>query len=153
MFKGGGFMPMNARVNGGRLWDRIMEMGKIGETPRGGSRRLALTHEDKLGRDLFVKWCKELGCEIQIDRLGNIFATRPGRESAKLPVSTGSHLDTQPHGGKFDGIYGVLAGVEVLEVLNENNIETLAPIQVCVWTNEEGARFSPPMIASGVYAG
>lgn len=146
-------MQKTVVVNQERLWSRLMEMAKIGATPLGGSCRLALTEEDRQGRDLFIEWSKELGCDIKIDRMGNIFAIRPGKDPKRLPVSCGSHLDTQPHGGKFDGVYGVLAGLEVFATLNENNIETASPLQVCVWTNEEGSRFSPPMISSGVYGG
>lgn len=141
------------RINQDRLWQRLMSMAKIGATPAGGSCRVALTEEDRQGRDLFIKWCRELGCEIRIDRMGNIFAQRPGNEAHRLPIACGSHLDTQPHGGKFDGVYGVLAGVEIFETLNEQGIETAAPLEICVWTNEEGSRFSPPMISSGVFAG
>ncbi|MGU9958188.1 MAG: Zn-dependent hydrolase [Arenicellales bacterium WSBS_2016_MAG_OTU3] len=143
------------RINGERLWQSIMDMAKIGPGAHGGSRRLALTDEDKQGRDLFVSWCTDAGCEINIDQMGNIFARRHGKTGdAKTPsVATGSHLDTQPHGGRFDGIYGVLAGLEVVRTLNDNNIETHLPVEVIVWTNEEGSRFAPAMIASGVYAG
>lgn len=130
-----------------------MEIAKIGATAKGGSCRLALTDEDKAGRDLFVRWCEEAGCKIVIDRMGNIFAQRPGIDNDLPPIAMGSHLDTQPHGGKFDGIYGVLAGLEVIRTLNDHKIETKAPIEVIVWTNEEGSRFAPAMIASGVYAG
>ena len=144
---------MNAlRVNRERLWDSLMQMAEIGATENGGSCRLALSDEDKLGRDLFIDWCKEAGCSIEIDRMGNIFATRAGR-SNQLPVATGSHLDTQPHGGRFDGVYGVLAGLEVIRSLNDHHVETEAAIEVIVWTNEEGCRFAPAMVASGVYAG
>lgn len=141
------------RTNGSRLWDSIMEMAKIGATAKGGSCRLALTDEDKAGRDLFVRWCEEAGCKILVDRMGNIFAQRPGLNNDLPPIAMGSHLDTQPHGGKFDGIYGVLSGLEVIRSLNEHQVETKAPVEVIVWTNEEGARFAPAMISSGVYAG
>lgn len=144
---------MKPKINTERLWSRMMRMAEIGATEKGGSNRVALTPEDKQGRDLFVQWCKELGCKIQIDNMGNIFAIRPGQDNSLLPISCGSHLDTQPRGGKFDGVYGVLAGVEIFECLNENDIQTRAPLQICVWTNEEGARFPPPMLSSGVYAG
>ncbi len=141
------------RVNGQRLWDSIMSMAEIGPGEHGGSCRLALTDEDKLGRDLFINWCEDIGCTIEIDDMGNIFARRAGRNNDLSPVVAGSHLDTQPHGGKFDGIYGVLAALEALRTLNDNRIETEAPVEIVVWTNEEGSRFAPAMIASGVYAG
>ncbi|RMF07415.1 MAG: Zn-dependent hydrolase [Alphaproteobacteria bacterium] len=140
-------------VNERRLWDSLMTMGEIGALPHGGCRRLALSPEDKAGRDLFVRWCREAGCEITIDAIGNIYARRPGRNPSLPAAATGSHLDTQPHGGKFDGIYGVLAGLEVVRTLNDHQIETEAPIDVIVWTNEEAARFSPPLTGSGVYSG
>lgn len=143
----------NIRVNQDRLWDSLMEMAKIGATPKGGCARLALTDLDKQGRDLFIRWCNEAGCSISIDRMGNIFARRPGRNNSLPPVVTGSHLDTQPTGGKFDGVYGVLAGLEVIRTLNDHNFETEAPLEVSVWTNEEGSRFAPAMVASGVFAG
>lgn len=143
----------NARVNGQRLWDSLMAMAKIGELPNGGCCRLALSEEDKAGRDLFLQWCKAQGCTSTTDDMGNLFVRRAGRDNTLAPVVFGSHLDTQPHGGKFDGIYGVLAGLEVIRTLNENAIETTAPLEIVVWMNEEGARFAPAMIASGVYAG
>ncbi|GAA5524199.1 N-carbamoyl-L-amino-acid hydrolase [Microbulbifer aestuariivivens] len=140
------------RVDGARLWESLMEMAQIGATPAGGCNRQALTDEDRQGRDLFARWCGEIGCEIRMDKMGNIFARRAGSEELP-PVMTGSHLDTQPTGGKFDGVYGVLAGLEVLRTLEQNQIKTRAPLEVVVWTNEEGARFSPAMIGSGVWAG
>lgn len=143
----------NIQVNRERLWDSLMEMAKIGATAKGGSKRLALTDLDKQGRDLFVRWCKEAGCTVTVDRMGNIFARRPGRRDDLPPVVTGSHLDTQPTGGKFDGVYGVLAGLEVIRTLNDLGYKTDAPLEVSVWTNEEGARFAPAMVASGVFAG
>jgi N-carbamoyl-L-amino-acid hydrolase len=144
---------LNNKINGQRLWDSLMEMGKIGGTPKGGVCRLALTDLDKEGRDLFVGWCKEAGCTVRIDTMGNIFARRAGKDNSLPPVVMGSHLDTQPTGGKFDGIYGVLSGLEVIRSLNDHNMETLAPIEASVWTNEEGSRFPPAMVASGVFAG
>jgi N-carbamoyl-L-amino-acid hydrolase len=141
------------KVNGQRLWDSLMEMAKIGATEKGGVCRLALTDLDKEGRDLFVSWCEEAGCTVKVDKMGNIFARRAGKDNNLPPVVMGSHLDTQPTGGKFDGIYGVLAGLEVIRTLNDNNVETLAPIEASVWTNEEGSRFPPAMVASGVFAG
>ncbi len=143
----------NLSVDGARLWDCLMEMAKIGATPKGGSRRLALSNLDREGRDLFVRWCREAGCAIRVDRMGNIFARRPGRDDGLPPVMMGSHLDTQPSGGRFDGVYGVLAGLEVVRTLNDHGYETDAPVELSVWTNEEGARFAPSMIGSGVFAG
>ena len=130
-----------------------MEMGKIGGLPNGGCCRLALTDEDKAGRDLFVTWCRESGCEVDIDQVGNIFARRPGTSPELPAVATGSHLDTQPHGGKFDGVFGVLAGLEVIRSLDDARVQTRAPIDVIVWTNEEGARFSPPLAGSATFVG
>ena len=143
----------NPRIDQQRLWQSLMAMAEIGATEKGGSRRLALTDLDKQGRDLFVGWCKEAGCSVTVDRMGNIFARRPGRRPDLPPVVTGSHLDTQPTGGKFDGVFGVLAGLEVIRTLNDLGYETDAPIEVSVWTNEEGSRFAPAMLASGVFAG
>ena len=143
----------NLRIDGGRLWQSLMDMAQIGATDKGGVCRLALTDLDKQGRDLFVRWCEEAGCTIAVDNMGNIFAQRPGRNPNAPPVVTGSHLDSQPTGGKYDGAYGVLAGLEVLRTLNDLDIETEAPVEVAVWTNEEGSRFPPAMIASGVFAG
>lgn len=143
----------NLQIDGNRLWASLMEMAKVGATPKGGCARLALTDLDREGRDLFVRWCREAGCSISIDRMGNIFARRSGRDNDLPPVVTGSHLDTQPTGGKFDGVYGVLAGLEVIRSLNDMKLETQAPIEVAVWTNEEGSRFAPAMVASGVFAG
>lgn len=140
-------------VNGQRLWDSLMEMGRHGATPKGGVCRLALTDEDKAGRDLFVQWCRDAGCTISVDGMGNIFARRAGRNNDLPPVVTGSHLDSQPTGGKFDGAYGVLAGLEVIRTLNDAGRQTEAPIEVSVWTNEEGSRFPPAMVGSGVFAG
>ena len=141
------------RIDGDRLWASLMEMARIGATPKGGVCRLALTDLDRDARDLFVRWCREAGCTIRGDRIGNVFARRPGRNDALAPVGTGSHLDSQPTGGRFDGVYGVLAGLEVIRTLNDRGITTERPIEASVWTNEEGSRFAPAMIASGVYAG
>lgn len=146
-------MSQNQKINSDRLWASLMEMAKIGATEKGGCARLALTDLDKEGRDLFIKWCEEAGCTVSVDQIGNIFARRPGRNNDLPPVGTGSHLDTQPTGGKFDGVFGVLAGLEVLRSLNDYNIETEAPIEVSVWTNEEGSRFPPAMMGSGVVSG
>lgn len=145
--------PGNLRIDGNRLWQSLMAMAEIGATPAGGVRRLALSDEDKAGRDLFKRWCEELGCEVRVDTMGNIFARRAGLSDAVPPIMTGSHLDTVPTGGKFDGALGVLAGLEVLRTLHDLNYQTYAPIEVAVWTNEEGSRFSPAMVASGVFAG
>ncbi|OQX35635.1 MAG: Zn-dependent hydrolase [Oceanospirillales bacterium LUC14_002_19_P2] len=141
------------RINGQRLWQSLMIMAEIGATTGGGCNRQALTHEDKLGRDLFKRWCEDAGCSVTVDEMGNIFARREGRHDTLPPVITGSHLDTQPTGGKFDGVYGVLAGLEVMRTLQEQDMRTDAPLEVVVWTNEEGARFSPAMIGSGVWSG
>jgi beta-ureidopropionase / N-carbamoyl-L-amino-acid hydrolase len=141
------------RVNGARLWDSLERMAQIGATAKGGVCRLALTELDREGRDLFVQWAREAGCTIRVDRMGNIFARRAGRNPDAAPVLTGSHADTQPTGGRYDGIYGVLGGLEVVRALNDAGIETDHPLEVVIWTNEEGSRFAPAMIASGVYAG
>jgi len=143
----------NLRIDGDRLWSSLMEMAQIGATEKGGVCRIALTDLDRQGRDLFVHWCRAVGCEIRIDQVGNIFARRPGRDPHRPAIMTGSHLDTQPTGGKFDGAYGVLAGLEVLRTLHDAGYETEAPIEVAVWTNEEGCRFAPAMVASGVFGG
>lgn len=141
------------RVDPDRLWRSLMDMGRIGALPFGGCRRLALSAEDREARDLFVKWCREAGCAVSFDAIGNIFACRAGTKTGLPAVATGSHLDTQPHGGKFDGVYGVLAGLEVIRTLNDAGIATCAPIAVAVWTNEEGARFPPPLTGSSSFAG
>jgi len=141
------------RINGERLWHSLMTLAQIGATPKGGVARLALTDLDRQGRDLVVHWARELGLQVTVDRIGNIFMRRPGRNPALAPVMTGSHIDTQPTGGKFDGNYGVLAGLEVIRTLNDHGIETEAPLEVVVWTNEEGSRFVPVMMGSGVFAG
>jgi len=143
----------NLRVDGQRLWDSIMSMAEVGPGEKGGSCRLALTDEDRQGRDLFIKWCEAEGLSITIDDMGNIFARRAGTDNELPPVCAGSHLDTQPHGGKFDGVYGVLAALEVVRTLNRNHIATRLPVEIVMWTNEEGSRFAPAMIASGVFAG
>jgi len=143
----------NLRVDGERLWDSLAEMAKIGATEKGGCCRLALTDLDRQGRDLFVSWCQQAGCTIKVDRMGNIFARRAGRNNDLAPIVTGSHLDTQPTGGRFDGVYGVLAGLEVVRSLNDLGYETERPVEVAVWTNEEGSRFPPAMVASGVFSG
>ncbi|WP_428240232.1 Zn-dependent hydrolase [Gynuella sp.] len=141
------------KVNGDRLWDSLMEMAKIGATEKGGCRRLALTDLDKQGRELYIKWAEEAGCTVKIDQIGNIMATRPGEDPNLAPVGTGSHLDTQPSGGKFDGVFGVLSGLEVVRRMNDLGIKTRHPIEISVWTNEEGSRFAPAMMGSGVVSG
>ncbi len=146
-------MNTNLRIDRDRLWQSLMTMAAIGGTEKGGVCRIALTDLDRQGRDLFVRWCREAGCSVEVDRMGNIFARRPGRNPTLPAVGTGSHLDTQPTGGKFDGAYGVMAGLEVIRTLNDHGIETEAPVEVVVWTNEEGSRFAPAMVASGVFAG
>ena len=140
-------------INRDRLWQSLMDLAQLGATAKGGVCRLALTDLDRQARDLFVQWCEAAGCSISVDAIGNIFARRPGRNPALPPVMTGSHIDTQPTGGKFDGCYGVMAGLEVIRTLNDLQIETQAPIEVVVWTNEEGSRFPPCMMGSGVFAG
>ena len=140
------------RVNGSRLWDSLMELAQIGATPKGGVCRLTLTDLDRQGRDLVTRWAREAGMTVTIDKIGNGFMRRPGRDNSLPPVMTGSHIDTQPTGGKFDGNYGVLAGLEVVRTLNDHGIETEAPIEVAFWTNEEGSRFVPVMMGSGVFA-
>lgn len=140
-------------INGDRLWDSLMTLAQIGATDKGGVCRLALTDLDRQGRELFVRWTREAGCTIRVDAIGNIFARRAGTDPERPAVATGSHIDTQPTGGKFDGNYGVLAGLEVLRTLNDAGVRTVAPLEVCVWTNEEGSRFVPVMMGSGVYAG
>jgi len=141
------------RIDGNRLWASLMELARIGATPKGGVKRLALTDLDRQGRDLVVGWGRDAGLAITIDQIGNIFMRREGRNPALAPIVTGSHIDTQPTGGKFDGNYGVLAGLEVVHTLNALNISTEAPIEVAIWTNEEGSRFVPVMMGSGVFCG
>ena len=141
------------RVDGTRLWDALHSLAEIGATPAGGVARVALTDEDRAGRDQFVSWVKELGCAVHVDQMGNLFARRNGADPQRAPVVIGSHLDSQPTGGKYDGAYGVIVGLEVLRVLHDHEVSTAAPVEVVSWTNEEGARFPPAMIGSGVYAG
>ena len=140
------------RINGQRLWDSLMALAQIGATPKGGVCRLTLTDLDKQGRDLVSRWAIDAGMTVTIDKIGNGFMRRPGRDNSLPPVMTGSHIDTQPTGGKFDGNYGVLAGIEVVRTLNDAGVTTLAPIEVAWWTNEEGSRFVPVMMGSGVFA-
>ena len=140
------------KVDGERLWQSLMDLARIGATPKGGVKRLTLTDLDRQGRDTFVQWAKAAGMTVRVDAIGNIFARRAGVDDSLPPVMTGSHLDTQPSGGKFDGAYGVMAGLEVVRRLNDLGIRTRAPIEVAVWTNEEGSRFVPTMMGSGVFA-
>lgn len=141
------------RVNGKRLRASLEEMARIGGTPGGGVTRLALSDEDKQARDLFVGWLKEMDLEITVDEMGNIFGRRPGKNNDLSPVVTGSHIDSQPKGGRFDGILGVMGALEVMRTLHENKVQTERPVVIVDWTNEEGSRFSPAMVASGVWAG
>jgi len=141
------------RVDGKRLRSTLEEMAKIGATPGGGVQRLTLTDEDKQARDLFVKWLREINCEVTVDEMGNIFGRRAGKNNELAPVMSGSHIDSQPKGGRFDGILGVMGPLEVLRTLHENDIETERPMVIVDWTNEEGSRFAPAMVASGVWAG
>ena len=141
------------RINGQRLWDSLMRLAAIGATPKGGVCRLALTELDRQGRDFFVAQARAAGCTVRIDAVGNLFARRAGLDDTLPAIVTGSHIDTQPTGGKFDGNYGVLAGLEVVRTLNDAQIRTQAPIEVAVWTNEEGSRFVPVMMGSGAFIG
>ncbi len=143
----------NIAIDGDRMWATIMETAHIGATPKGGICRLTLTDLDRQVRDWFRASCEAAGCTVAVDDMGNIFARRPGRDPSLPPIAIGSHLDTQPTGGKYDGIIGVLAGLEVLRSLNDQGYETNAPIEVIDWTNEEGSRFAPAMLSSGVFAG
>jgi N-carbamoyl-L-amino-acid hydrolase len=136
-----------------RLWQMHLDMARFGALTDGGCGRLALTDFDRQARDLFVQWCRDAGCRVTVDRAGNLFARRDGADNAHAPVACGSHLDTQPHGGRFDGISGVLCGVEVLRTLAEQRVTTRAPLEVIVWTNEEGVRFSPGLLGSSAFAG
>ncbi len=140
-------------INQQRLWQRLTDMARIGATPAGGCNRQALSDEDSAGRALFESWCRAAGCEIRRDAIGNVFARRAGTKGSLAPVMSGSHLDTQPTGGKFDGVYGVLAALEVIETLNDNHTDTEHPIDVVVWTNEEGSRFDCAMMGSAVWQG
>ncbi|KUE90627.1 Zn-dependent hydrolase [Cupriavidus necator] len=145
---------MNAiTINGERLSQALMDLARIGATPRGGNARLALTALDGQARDLVTGWMRDAGLAVRIDRVGNIFGRRAGRNDALAPVMTGSHIDTQTTGGKFDGCYGVMAGLEVMRTLNQHGVTTEAPLELAIWTNEEGARFVPVMMGSGVFAG
>jgi len=143
----------NLRIDPDRLWDSLMEMAQIGPGIAGGNNRQTLTDADSEGRHLFARWCAAAGMTMAVDEMGTMFATRPGTDPDALPVYVGSHLDTQPTGGKYDGVLGVLAGLELVRTLNDLNIRTRHPIVVTNWTNEEGTRFAPAMLASGVFAG
>jgi N-carbamoyl-L-amino-acid hydrolase len=143
----------NIRVNSARLWDSLEEMALIGPGVAGGCNRQTLTDADGEGRHLFQRWCEAAGMTMGVDTMGNMFATRPGTDPAALPVYMGSHLDTQPTGGKYDGVLGVLGALEVVRSMNDLGIKTKHPVVVTNWTNEEGARFAPAMLASGVFAG
>ncbi|NTG51701.1 M20 family metallo-hydrolase [Agrobacterium rhizogenes] len=143
----------NLRIDGDRLWDSIHETAVFGGTPDGGVKRLTLSQEDRTVREWFKSQCEELGCRVSVDEVGNMFALRPGLDDGLLPVAIGSHLDTQPTGGKFDGILGVLSGLEAIRVLHDADYHTRHPLMLVNWTNEEGARFAPAMLGSGVHAG
>jgi len=144
---------MKPNINAERLWSSLMELAKVGATPKGGVRRVTLTPADREGRELFARWCREAGLELRVDAIGNLFARRKGADDAAPPVVMGSHLDTQPNGGRFDGAYGVMAGLEVVRALNDAKVTTRAPLEVASWTNEEGSRFVPTMMGSGVFTG
>ncbi len=143
----------NLTINPQRLWDSLMETARIGGTPKGGVCRLTLTDLDREVRDWFRAQCEALGCTVTVDQVGNMFAVRPGRRDDLAPIAIGSHLDTQPTGGKFDGILGVMGGLEVMRSLHDLGYETNAPLMLVNWTNEEGSRFAPAMLGSGVHAG
>ena len=143
----------DVHTDSNRLWSRLMDMAAVGATPAGGSNRQALSDDDKAGRELFIGWAQQAGCSIELDGVGNLFARRPGADPDASPVVLGSHLDTQPTGGRFDGVYGVLGGLEVIEALNDHEVQTRAPVEVAVWTNEEGSRFAVSMMGSSVWAG
>ena len=146
-------MHTNQRIDGQRLWSTLMAMAEIGATPKGGVKRLTLTELDRQGRDRFAAWCRELGLALRVDEIGNMFARREGRDPARPPVLMGSHLDSQPSGGKFDGALGVIAGLEVMRSLNDLGITTEAPIELVNWTDEEGSRFGHSLMGSGTWAG
>ena len=146
-------MATNLRIDEARLWSTLTDTAEFGKTAKGGVRRLALSDEDRKVRDWLKAACAELGLALTVDRMGNMFAVRPGRDNSRPPIAFGSHLDTQPAGGKFDGILGVLAGLEVMRTLNDAGYETEAPFCLVNWTNEEGARFAPAMMSSGVWSG
>ncbi len=144
---------LGLRVDGARLRRSLEAMAELGATPGGGMHRLALSDDDRRARDLLVSWLEELGARVEVDEMGDIFGRRPGRDAALPPVITGSHLDTQPRGGRFDGVLGVMGALEVLRTLDDHGVETLRSVELVDWTNEEGSRFAPAMLASGVWAG
>jgi len=146
-------MQSNHRIDEARLWSALMEMAEIGATPKGGVKRLTLTEVDRAGRDRFRTWCESLGLSVRVDAIGNMFARREGRVPTRPPVLMGSHLDSQPSGGKFDGALGVIAGLEVMRTLHDLNIQTEAPIELVNWTDEEGSRFGHSLMGSGTWAG
>src|SRR5262249_41126104 len=139
---GESMMPAQATVSSERLWESLMAMAEVGRTPAGGVRRLALSDEDRRARDLFVRWLRDAGCEVRVDDLGNIYGRRAGEEPTAAPVVCGSHLDTVPTGGRFDGALGVLGALEVVRAMNDAALVTRRPVEVVCWTNEEGARFA-----------
>ena len=143
----------NHPIDEKRLWDSLMAMAQFGATPKGGVRRLTLTDVDRQGRDAFRAHCEAAGLTVRVDEIGNMFARRPGRDPNRLPVLFGSHLDSQPSGGKFDGALGVIAGLEVMRSLNDHGIVTEAPVELVNWTDEEGSRFGHSLMGSGVWAG
>ncbi len=146
-------MTAPATIDGERLWSSLMTLARIGATPKGGVRRITLTAADREGRELFARWCREAELDVRVDAIGHMVARRRGTDGAAAPVVMGSHLDTQPNGGKFDGAYGVMAGLEVIRALNQAGVRTRAPLEVACWTNEEGSRFVPTMMGSGVFTG
>jgi N-carbamoyl-L-amino-acid hydrolase len=143
----------NQRIDGARLWDTLLKIAEIGGTPKGGVKRITLTETDKRGRKQFSDWCEAIGLKLRFDSMGNMFARREGRDPTRPPVLFGSHLDSQPTGGKFDGALGVIAGLEVMRTLNDLGIVTEAPLELVNWTDEEGTRFGRAMMGSGVWAG
>jgi N-carbamoyl-L-amino-acid hydrolase len=146
-------MPGNARIDGRRLWDSLMAMAEIGATPKGGVRRITLTDVDRAGRDRFTEWCQAAGLTVTVDQIGNMFARREGKNPKAAPVLMGSHLDSQPSGGKFDGALGVIAGLEAMRTFNDLGITTERPVVLVNWTDEEGTRFGRSLMGSGVWAG
>jgi N-carbamoyl-L-amino-acid hydrolase len=153
MARCGDLALQNLQINPKRLWETLMQSARIGGTPKGGICRLTLTDLDRQVRDWFKAQCEALGCTVTVDEVGNMFARRPGKNNDLPPIAMGSHLDTQPTGGKFDGTLGVLGALEAMRTLHETGYETNAPVEIVNWTNEEGSRFAPAMLASGVFAG
>ncbi|HYV20057.1 MAG TPA: Zn-dependent hydrolase [Verrucomicrobiae bacterium] len=146
-------MKTSPRIDAARLWQTHLELARIGALPDGGCSRAALTDEDRQARDLFARWCRDIGCRVSVDQAGNLFARRDGVDKDHAPVACGSHLDTQPHGGRFDGISGVLCGLEAFRTLHDHGVETRLPLELIDWTNEEGVRFRPGLLGSSVFAG